>query len=504
METWFQTFLLLSAKAGGVILLVLAIRWVLDQRISATLRYALWSLVLIRLALPAFPASPLSLFNIASVDPLAERIPGLGPISTPTALAGPAQATPSTVEASLPWLQIALGIWALGATLILTRRLTAYRQLRRRIAAAEPVRDLRVLALLNECKESLGLSSTVALRQAPGLPGPALVGILKATILLPEDLPRSLEQEELRHVLLHELTHLRRRDGLIRGFARTLALFHWFNPLVHFGLRQMEVDCELACDDAVLRHLQPKERSAYGHTLLFLTTAARPLPAGMGVGMSAKRQLKRRVEMIARYRPSGRRSLVLGLSLFVLLATIALTDVPVLAGAGSSSTQDTEAIDTTSEEHLINLDRAKITVRRSREIGTAMMSWLTEACAQNSCQPPEGFDVEAAKAGPKGVVHWSDCPSISHEELTALLSPAFLLEVPQFDGFGNRLEFCVRSRDQLYYPQAVLGVRSPGRDGIFEGDTYTIGPFPADDVDKDIYWQDGYYLTWPSRNIEKD
>ena len=493
MEGWLQTLLILSIKASGVILLVMGVRWILGHRIPATLRYALWGLVLIRLALPVFPASPLSLFRLATVDPLAERIPGLGLLPASSSSTVPAQPAAGAGELSLSWPQILLGLWAAGAVLILLRRLAAWHRLRSSIAAARRVRDPEILSLLEECAETVGVSSTIEVRQAPGLPGPAVVGTMKPLILLPEDLPRRLEGEELRHVLLHELTHLRRRDGLIRGLARILSLLHWFNPLVHLGLRQMEGDCELACDAAVLRRLELKDRRAYGRTLLFLTTAARPLPTGMGVGMSAKRQLKRRIEMISRFKAPGRRGLLLGLGLFALLATVALTDMPVLAGAPAS---DRGA---PSDDFLVSLDRAKITIQRTRNIGTAMWAHLTEICSQNQCQPPKGFDVEAAKAAYPGFVTWSDCPAISYQELEAKLVPAYIAELPRFDGFGNRFEFCFRPSDQLYLPYSLVGVRSPGQDGVYQGDTYTTGAFPGEEVERDVLWQDGYFITWPSR-----
>ena len=53
-----------SLTASVLIVLVLGIRAVLKNRISARLRYALWALVLVRLLVPVTPfSSPLSLLN---------------------------------------------------------------------------------------------------------------------------------------------------------------------------------------------------------------------------------------------------------------------------------------------------------------------------------------------------------------------------------------------------------------------------------------------------------
>jgi len=54
-----------SWQASVLALLVLAIQLILRERLSARWRYRLWMLVLIRLALPVTPPSPMSLFNLA-------------------------------------------------------------------------------------------------------------------------------------------------------------------------------------------------------------------------------------------------------------------------------------------------------------------------------------------------------------------------------------------------------------------------------------------------------
>ena len=53
-----------SWQGAVLILLVLAAQWVFGRRLSPRWRYALWILVLIRLALPWTVPSPASLFNL--------------------------------------------------------------------------------------------------------------------------------------------------------------------------------------------------------------------------------------------------------------------------------------------------------------------------------------------------------------------------------------------------------------------------------------------------------
>src|SRR5215204_5553735 len=54
-----------SWQASVLAALVLAVQLIFGQRISARWRHAMWMLVLVRLALPVVPSSPLSVFNLA-------------------------------------------------------------------------------------------------------------------------------------------------------------------------------------------------------------------------------------------------------------------------------------------------------------------------------------------------------------------------------------------------------------------------------------------------------
>ncbi len=96
-------------------------------------------------------------------------------------------------------------------------------------------------------------------------------------------------------VLLHELGHIQRRDGLMHLVARAAAAIYWFNPLVWLALRQLRVERERACDDLVLNTGSPP--SAYANHLLEIARAVRstPLAAAAALPMAKPSQLERRL-----------------------------------------------------------------------------------------------------------------------------------------------------------------------------------------------------------------
>jgi beta-lactamase regulating signal transducer with metallopeptidase domain len=97
--------------------------------------------------------------------------------------------------------------------------------------------------------------------------GPAVFGLFRPSLLLPEGYLEKLSDEQATHVLLHELCHLRRGDLLLHWFSLTLQVVYWFNPLLLWTRRQMRHVCEICCDLSVANILREKT-PAYRNTIL--------------------------------------------------------------------------------------------------------------------------------------------------------------------------------------------------------------------------------------------
>ena len=135
-----------------------------------------------------------------------------------------------------------------------------------------------------------------------------------------------------------------------------------------------------------------------------------------------------------------------------------------------------------------DIDIAQATMGRLLEVGRALHSWARDTRLERGRRQP------TARL-PKQV-RWDRCPGISHAELTALLVPAYLREVPQTDAWERPLEFCLDQR--LSGAAQQYGVRSAGTDGSFsEGAPYQVGGFPESELASDLVWMDGYFIRWP-------
>ena len=95
---------------------------------------------------------------------------------------------------------------------------------------------------------------------SPKVNGPCVYGVFKPRIIL--------SAEENEYVLKHERVHIKRYDNLWRIIALVTACAHWFNPLSWLFFKAFIGDSELACDETVLKSLDPDRRKEYALTLL--------------------------------------------------------------------------------------------------------------------------------------------------------------------------------------------------------------------------------------------
>jgi hypothetical protein len=130
----------------------------------------------------------------------------------------------------------------------------------------------------------------------------------------------------------------------------------------------------------------------------------------------------------------------------------------------------------------------KQTVEAMRAVGKALFAWVAD-------QPLEGTAPEAEAAA----IDWSSCPAISHDEAERLLVPRYAAALPRLDGWGRPLELCLRREPPLQRQTLLIGVRSAGSDGVFEGTSYAPGAFDDGAFDRDLVWLDGYFVVWPER-----
>ncbi len=349
-------------EAGVFILLVFLAQWLFRNQLLPKWHYALWLLVVLRLALPWSLPIPVSAIGLIQHNPLVTS-----GISSSSAVAGPGNTGSSrqsfssggggaitslvteTAATAFAWLEFRrnwlVGAWLLGAVALLAGLLADWIRLRWRIRRKRPLTDSAVLDLLEDCKQEMRVYAPLAIIETDATIGPALCGFIRPRLLLPAGLKESLSIPELRHVFLHELGHIKRGDIPVNWLATLLLILHWFNPLVWYAFHQMQADRESACDALALSYGSDQERQAYGRTIIKVLErySCRAMSPGMAGILENRNQMKARIRMIRQFKKTDGWP-VAAVALFMGLALVGFTGVQSSAGSALTTVNPGSAI----------------------------------------------------------------------------------------------------------------------------------------------------------------
>lgn len=176
-----------------------------------------------------------------------------------------------------------------------------------------------------------------ALYRCTGLRSPALAGLLRPALYLPQG---PLSAEQLEFALRHELTHLKHRDIPLKLALLALRAVHWCNPLAWLLGRMAEENCEALCDEAVAGRLPGGQRCAYAATLLAFAAGPRLAEPSFAFASPAK-TLKRRLDNLL-HPKNPTRPLHCAAALALCLA-LALGLLAGCAAAGANQTESAPA-----------------------------------------------------------------------------------------------------------------------------------------------------------------
>lgn len=223
------------------------------------------------------------------------------------------------------WIVVAIGIVAI---LLLVQMLLGLLAVWHVARHAEELKQDDAMRELDAARDALALDKEVRLLRSARISVPVIWGVFKPVLLLPADVV-TWPVERLRVVLLHELAHLKRYDGVSLLLTRIAVSLFWFHPLAWTLERAGRSECERACDDLVLASdVKPSE---YADHLLAI---ARSMPTfdpfrSVTLAMSRKSQLEGRLLSILQ--PHVVRRVFSGRNIAVACALAVGVIIPVAA-----------------------------------------------------------------------------------------------------------------------------------------------------------------------------
>lgn len=292
------------ALSVAALVLLAAKRLFLDK-LSPRWQYGVWAILALRALLPAgllghtlvpggrvvLEAARLQVelsLSSALTDPY-----GVTEVLAPVPLFPRGLPAPGSITDALFYL------YAAGVLALLLWFLLAYVRLRRSLRRGlSPGPE--VLAQVEGVAARYGLTAPRRVVVLPGLESAFVCGPLRPVLALPD---RPVDDK----VLLHELLHLRHGDVWAGVGVCALRCLHWCNPLIWYCCDRIQNDCEALCDQRVLERLEGEERRAYGVILLSMADGRYARAPGTSSMANGGRNIKARIQAIARFRryPAG-------------------------------------------------------------------------------------------------------------------------------------------------------------------------------------------------------
>lgn len=243
--------------------------------------------------------------GMASAESLASNAsPEAAAASTPAAPpAAPPEPAASAASFSLrPLIDVAIGVWAAIAALLIVR--IAWRQARlwRMLRDRREVNDGAVLGMLAALRRNAGLWRPVRITACEATPTPlALAG---GEVCVPPRFLVDLDPEQQRSALAHELAHLARRDPAWHFAIGIIEAVFFFQPLNRLARRRLRESAEFLCDEWAARQTGSPLGLArcLAEVASWVAPGRAPIPAGTMAMAEGGSPLVQRVQRLTTWR----------------------------------------------------------------------------------------------------------------------------------------------------------------------------------------------------------
>lgn len=161
--------------------------------------------------------------------------------------------------------ELVMYVWLAGAAvflLVVTSSYAVYLRRRKKNAV-----ELEGMTAFDRTKQEIGVKRRIRIRISGDISSPMLVGVFLPVVYIP---CKQLPEENMRMVFLHELTHCKHHDLLIKWLAVLVNAIHWFNPFIYLLCANISEACEVSCDMAAVKDMNEEEQKLYMKTILEL------------------------------------------------------------------------------------------------------------------------------------------------------------------------------------------------------------------------------------------
>ncbi|WMJ77486.1 MULTISPECIES: M56 family metallopeptidase [unclassified Sedimentibacter] len=256
---------------GSIVIMFILFARILLKKAPKKYSYILWTVALFRLIVPIsfdsilslIPVNPTPISNdvMYNLEPYINT--GMHNIDQSISGSLPTADAVASVNPMHVWIFLGSLIWVLGIAVLLIYGAVSLTKIKKRLKNASC--EMNNIYYSNKVET------------------PFVLGLIKPKIYL----SASLSEIEKEYIVLHEQTHIKRFDHVIRFISYLALCIHWFNPLAWIAFWLSGKDMEMSCDESVISQLGHNVKKDYSQSLLNLSIKRRnfgmtPLAFGEG------------------------------------------------------------------------------------------------------------------------------------------------------------------------------------------------------------------------------
>lgn len=321
-------------------LLVLSLKALFKNRISPKWQCSLWIVLALRLIVPVFPQSNMSVFNavpqVKNIEVSNKTIENTVPETTSHIIENMVKGDKSKAfSLGQSMINNVLRIWIAGSIIMFIYMASIYFIYNQKLKRLKTLEDLDIISVLNDCKKELDINTAIKVRV--GGETPLLKGIFRPEIILPD----GYTKQELKSVFIHELMHYKHKDVLWNIVSTLLLCAYWYNPIMWFCFSQFRKDMEIQCDYRVLEIYSNKRE--YASVLLKTALKKNKFLLGTTSMQNGEKHISKRIKYIAYFKKPKVLWSIIGIITAILTAAICLTN-PITKASNRRNELDYERI----------------------------------------------------------------------------------------------------------------------------------------------------------------
>lgn len=326
-----EYFINISIITSVTAFVILVVRGLLKNKVSPKWLIVLWAMLAIRLLIPVFPESNLSIFNNVprietsevevsnDVKQFEKNLPNID-TEIDTYIKGNITTGHNNREITINkrFTDSITTIWIIGSFVLLLYMISVYFTYHLKTRKLDTVTEPDILDVLDECKQRLGIKAKITVRK--GGETPLLKGLINPQIILPE----GYVHEELKSVFIHELMHYKYKDVLWNIIGTLLLCVYWYNPIMWFSFFEFRKDIEILCDYRVLQVY--KNKKDYASVLLKTALNKNRFIMATTSMQNGKKDISKRIKYIAYLKKPKVIWTIIGVAITIIIGVVCLTN----------------------------------------------------------------------------------------------------------------------------------------------------------------------------------